>query len=92
MPRSNRRASDHVPLATGRLAGMDRRESHPDGEWVVRRVRGAAAGKTYVCPGCRQSLPDTMAHVVAWPATGLVGVDMRRHWHTPCWNARDRRR
>lgn len=90
MPRSNRRRSDHVPLAMGRLAGMERRESRRDGEWVVRRVRGAGAGRTYVCPGCNQSFPDTIAHTVAWPAHGVVGIEMRRHWHDRCWSVRAR--
>jgi hypothetical protein len=31
-----------------------------------------------------------MGHVVAWPEFGH-GVDDRRHWHTACWNARERR-
>jgi hypothetical protein len=33
---------------------------------------------------------------VAWPVIasvfGAAGVEERRHWHTPCWQARDRRR
>ncbi|AKT52355.1 hypothetical protein [Arsenicicoccus sp. oral taxon 190] len=91
MPRANRRADRHVPLATGRLAGMERREVHPDGAWIVRRVRGAATGKVYRCPGCQQELSDAVAHVVAWPADGLRGLPDRRHWHGPCWAARDRR-
>jgi hypothetical protein len=40
-----------------------------------------------------------MPHLVAWPADteqaawhGGGGLDDRRHWHTPCWNARLRRR
>jgi hypothetical protein len=28
-------------------------------------------------------------HVVAWPEGD---PDARRHWHTPCWAARSRRR
>jgi hypothetical protein len=33
--------------------------------------------------------------VVAWPAEQLGafgGPGDRRHWHTPCWSARGRRR
>ena len=31
-------------------------------------------------------------HIVAWPADdGDRGLENRRHWHTPCWGARDRR-
>ena len=63
-------------------------ESWPDGEFVVRRVTGAAATKGYVCPGCLQTIPPATPHVVAWPE-GLV--DDRRHWHTACWRARLRR-
>jgi hypothetical protein len=37
-------------------------------------------------------------HTVAWPvlpstfARDASGLDERRHWHTACWRARDRRR
>lgn len=59
--------------------------------WTVRTVRGNASGKSYVCPGCQQQVPAASAHVVVWPAEGLGDVTDRRHWHTPCWQARDRR-
>jgi hypothetical protein len=59
---------------------------------VVRSVPGAAATKTYRCPGCSQPVPPGMAHVVAWPQTpGLLSgsaVEERRHWHTACWSRR----
>jgi hypothetical protein len=33
---------------------------------------------------------------VAWPVVPSMfsdsGLDERRHWHTACWRARDRRR
>ncbi len=32
-----------------------------------------------------------MAHVVAWPADGRGDLSDRRHWHSGCWRARDRR-
>jgi hypothetical protein len=74
-----------------RAAGHTRAESWPDGEWLVRSVPGSGSTKTYRCPGCDQTIPPGMAHVVAWPAD--VGtVDDRRHWHAPCWAARLRRR
>ncbi|MFJ5779542.1 ATP/GTP-binding protein [Streptomyces sp. NPDC093094] len=58
--------------------------------WTVRRVAGPSAGdRMYRCPGCDQVIASGVAHVVAWPAHG--GVEDRRHWHTACWNARDRR-
>ncbi|MDP9406597.1 MAG: hypothetical protein M3P95_01540 [Actinomycetota bacterium] len=73
----------------GHWPGPERVESWPDGEWTVRAVTGAAATKAYRCPGCDQEVPERTPHVVAW----RVGdVEDRRHWHTPCWRARDRRR
>ena len=52
----------------------------------------------YRCPGCDQEIALGVPHVVVWPAddrgeSGWGGrVDDRRHWHTPCWNARANRR
>ncbi len=67
-------------------------EEHPDGDWVVRRVTGAASTKAYRCPGCDQEIRPATPHVVAWPSEEGDGrLDDRRHWHTPCWTARDRR-
>jgi len=60
-------------------------------EWVSRPVTGAATTKSYRCPGCDQEIAPGTPHIVAWPA-GRSGVDYRRHWHTPCWRARQRRR
>lgn len=75
---------------------MQRSESHPDGEWMVRRVTGASASKSYVCPGCSQVIAPGVPHVVAWPAEDLLGQDAalgrRRHWHPSCWESRLRRR
>jgi hypothetical protein len=79
---------------------MQRVEEHPDGAFVVRRVSGAGSEKTYRCPGCDQEVRPRTPHVVAWPVYGSVGapgesgfgdVADRRHWHSPCWAARDRR-
>ncbi|MGF1661353.1 MAG: hypothetical protein ACFCVG_02585 [Kineosporiaceae bacterium] len=71
-------------------------ERHPDGDWVVRRLTGAASTKTYRCPGCSQEIRPATPHVVAWPADApLLGgeaADSRRHWHTACWGHRTRRR
>ena len=77
---------------------MQRIEEHPDGAFVVRRVSGAGTTKTYRCPGCDQEVRPGTPHVVAWPADGALGgfgdvnVTDRRHWHTPCWAGRERRR
>ncbi|MFC5910245.1 ATP/GTP-binding protein [Streptacidiphilus monticola] len=68
---------------------LQRSESFRGDDWQVRRVSGDA-GKSYRCPGCDQEIPPGMGHVVAWPEFGH-GVDDRRHWHTACWNARERR-
>ena len=102
MPRSNRvrrggrraaRAAEGEDLDVGRaLAGQERLESHPDGEWYVRPVNGGVSTKAYRCPGCQQEIPPGVSHVVAWPADGLLDVSDRRHWHTPCWQRRSRRR
>jgi hypothetical protein len=78
-------------------------EEAPDGDWVVRPVMGAAAtAKSYRCPGCDQEIRFGTPHLVAWPAYArdsdlepwdtASGADLRRHWHTSCWRARDRRR
>lgn len=55
---------------------------------VVRRVAGTASARPYRCPGCDQELRAGTPHVVAWPEGR---PDDRRHWHTACWDARDRR-
>ena len=70
-------------------------ESYRGEEYVVRRVTGSAATKTYRCPGCGQSIRPATPHTVAWPVQAPMfsesGLEVRRHWHTPCWQARDRR-
>ena len=87
-----RRMSKHRrptrPLGFGHAATAGKQ----DGVWVVRTVPGAAATKTYRCPGCQQSIRPGVPHVVAWPQDpGLLGsapVEERRHWHTACWRRR----
>ncbi len=88
MARANRRRDDHVPL---RSAAATRVEVAADGWWQVRRVSGASATRDYRCPGCDQVVTAGTPHVVAWPAGEYGSVDERRHWHTPCWDARGRR-
>lgn len=59
-------------------------------DWIVRHVTGTSAGnKAYRCPGCHQMISPDIPRVVAWPASD--GAEDRRHWHTSCWNARNRR-
>lgn len=85
--RTGRRRDDEpAPLRTEALPVL---ETHPDGEWHVRTVTGAAAVKTYRCPGCDHEINPGQPHLVCWRPGG---EDSRRHWHRPCWLARDRRR
>jgi hypothetical protein len=90
---SNDWDDDEPERLTARLNGYDRIESGPDGgEWAVRAVTGSTASKPYRCPGCDQEIRSGLPHVVAWPTDRFgVGIDERRHWHTPCWGARARR-
>jgi hypothetical protein len=55
----------------------------------VRRVQPYEATKAYVCPGCYQTIPKGMGHMVAVP---VDAPDLRRHWHKGCWANRGRRR
>ncbi|KLL12735.1 hypothetical protein BL254_07975 [Protofrankia sp. BMG5.30] len=70
------------------IVGSETTEQHPDGDWVVRRVSGAAAWKRYRCPGCEQEIVPATPHVVCWPDEQVAD---RRHWHTICWTHRGRR-
>lgn len=79
------------------LASARNVESWPDGDWVVSHIRGSSSTKDYRCPGCSQLIRPATPHVVAWPndsdpLTAASPLDERRHWHTACWAARDRRR
>ena len=105
--RPRRSAADPQPLTDERVRkGVEGVQQYQDGEWMVRSIFGGAATKTYRCPGCLQEIRPGVAHVVAWPADGRgdetqlsrrlrrtagEGVLERRHWHTGCWQARDRR-
>ena len=86
MARRNRGRRTDRPLG---LSG-ERAESYHDQEYRVRSVAGANATGTYRCPGCDQLLAAGTPHVVAWPVEDLAAED-RRHWHTGCWTARERR-
>ena len=87
MARRNRRADKEEPL---RLPSwMTDVQSHPDGDWHVHAISGAAATKSYRCPGCQQLIPPGTPHLVAWPVDDpswtATAVDARRHWHSSCW-------
>jgi hypothetical protein len=70
--------------------GASRTESWSDGDWQVRQVPGSQTTKTYRCPGCDHEIQPGTPHVVAWSADE-GGADERRHWHSGCWAARQRR-
>lgn len=80
---------DRVPLGG--------RETHStrEGDFLVRNVPGAAARKTYRCPGCQQEIPSGTPHLVVWPADdpswAESAADSRRHWHRPCWHRKSTR-
>jgi hypothetical protein len=102
MPRHNRRRREE-PATTDAASigrGAVRSVEGPDGDWYVRPVTGAAATKSYRCPGCDQEIRPATPHLVVWPddgaqvvlsAAGGSGLRDRRHWHSTCWNARERR-
>jgi hypothetical protein len=96
-PRHNRRRDKEPPLHRGAALGSaPSRVTASDGEWLVRVVTAGTATKTYRCPGCAGEIAPATAHVVAWPGGGLAGSSDgaadRRHWHSGCWQARQRRR
>lgn len=91
MGRRNRRNADQErPLGSPGGFGLQSRETDSAGEWVVRRVPGAAAAKPYRCPGCDQVIVPGTPHVVAWLDEPGRGSDARRHWHSMCWQRRRR--
>lgn len=74
---------------------LPRTDRRADGtEWNVRGVAGT--DKPYRCPGCDQVIAAGTPHVVVWASESILGADAaiadRRHWHSACWRARDRRR
>jgi hypothetical protein len=101
MPRHNRRGGDPTPVASGARSLAEQRMSWRGEEFTVRAVTGS--DKTYRCPGCDQEIRAGQPHIVAWPtgrdsagpaSTGdnpSGRAEDRRHWHHPCWTARERR-
>lgn len=77
---------------SGELRAGEQAQWWRDREYRVRAVSGSPqpGSAPYRCPGCDQLLAAGLAHLVAWPADDLDASD-RRHWHTACWRARDRR-
>ena len=92
--RRQRAARPSASDGLGSTGAYETVEAWPDGDWSVRRLTGSASTKPYRCPGCQQLIPPATPHLVAWPVEGTVlagGPEERRHWHTACWRARDRR-
>lgn len=69
---------------------LDRRELWRGVEYMVRPLSGSSSTKSYRCPGCDQEVAPGTPHVVVWRDDDLGATD-RRHWHTTCWAARERR-
>lgn len=99
MPRSNRSRRGGRPRSVGSAPpppsarGGWTATTHYAGQvWSVREVRGNESGRSYLCPGCQQQVTAATAHTVVWPEDAMQGLDNRRHWHTTCWAARERRR
>lgn len=105
MPRSNRPRRNASGTRAGKWAveppdldlertraGIARRESAPDGDWMVRTMTAKKAEKQYICPGCSTAIMPGIAHLVVWSDNHLfgeaAGLAERRHWHTNCWNTR----
>jgi hypothetical protein len=68
----------------------ERREEFDGETYLVRPIRGSSSSKDYRCPGCDLEIRPATPHVVVWPEHR--GSADRRHWHTACWSARERRR
>ncbi|MBF0671109.1 MAG: hypothetical protein IR160_00815 [Salinibacterium sp.] len=94
MPRSNRPRGRRRPAGEERdlaavVLGGRRTESKRDCEWIVQPVTGAAAVKSYSCPGCPTAITPGTPHVVTWRADSMLGDERalaeRRHWHLHCW-------
>lgn len=84
-------ADAEQPVGAGAYSGPEQIVDWAGEDWVARRITGSASTKPYRCPGCDQLIRPATPHVVAWPAATGRGLDDRRHWHTACWDARERR-
>ena len=49
---------------------------------TVSPIQPHAARKTYICPGCDNTIPPGTFHLVVVPE---LEPDLRRHWHHGCW-------
>ena len=94
--RNARRPDEGTDMRESSSYAMRRVVELDDGEWVVQSITGSASTKLYRCPGCDHEIRPATPHIVAWPFDTGAGDDTRlqerRHWHTPCWNSRGRRK
>jgi hypothetical protein len=90
VPRQNRRRADAAVQARPLTTVGERREDWRGEEYVIRGVTALGAAKAYRCPGCDQEIRTGLPHLVVWPACDAAASD-RRHWHSTCWAARERR-
>ena len=60
----------------------------PEDDVTVAPIQPHAARKTYICPGCDNTIPPGTFHLVVVPDHA---PDLRRHWHHGCWNKELRR-
>ncbi|MGD1012186.1 MAG: hypothetical protein ABR925_06610 [Acidimicrobiales bacterium] len=85
----NDNGGNAITAWAGTNAGTFVDDAMAGGVAQVRHVQPHQADKTYICPGCNQEIRPGTGHVVVVPVSDS---DSRRHWHTPCWEYRDRRR
>ncbi|MGA0865944.1 MAG: hypothetical protein ACO3YA_04385 [Candidatus Nanopelagicaceae bacterium] len=89
MPRRPKKAKSDRSSQGEAKESHDTIEEHDDGIFAVRMITGSSSTKPYRCPGCDQLIKTATPHIVAWQEHD---VETRRHWHTPCWRARGRRK
>lgn len=87
MPRRNRARGAPKRRTDEELRAPDLVAAAPPG-YQVRVIQPARALKTYLCPGCNSDVKPATKHVVVWRDRE---EDMRRHWHTPCWDREAKR-
>ncbi len=88
MPRHRR--SKHLRAPRPLRIGQDVRRRRLRGTtYLVRTIRAGTSVKEYRCPGCDHIVAAGVRHVVVWPEVPPIGsasgLDVRRHWHTYCW-------
>jgi hypothetical protein len=84
MPRRHRSGRERpAPEPIRPPSGVAPGWAHVEG-WTVRTSTKGGS----ICPYCDRPIQDGKQHVVAFPDEDL---DLRRHWHTGCWERELRR-